>query len=248
MFSDAGETGIFFNNALDRARAEAAKIASGFRDALVFTVVQKERRKVIVPNAKVIFDVVSGRLGDENRTVFAAFATYNKFATLEVDIPAIQAAKLGNAETARKEQFNDRAVAELVFGSFVAFVDGIDDALDLIKLKKVDLRAVSLWQLNQRRIERGNVAFSKIFQKTADGDKVVTLGRGGEMFTAVVFETVKLQAEFAETLRSDIARQHLVIQIFAHEVVKTVEIQLIISHRVQRATKLNLNILEVILN
>lgn len=85
VFSNAGEAGVFFDDAGDGTRSDAAVITGGVGIAGIATVVEEERRERISAGIEVVGNAVGGGLADENWAVLAAFAAYHKFATFEVD-------------------------------------------------------------------------------------------------------------------------------------------------------------------
>ena len=115
VLSDAGHAGIFFDDAFDRARGEAAVIAGSVDGASVFTIVQEEGWKGIAAGAKVFGDAVGGGFGNEDWTVLAAFTTDDELAALEINRITVEIDKFGNAEAARIEKLDDGAVPETGF-------------------------------------------------------------------------------------------------------------------------------------
>ncbi len=100
MLSDAGETGVFFDDTLDRAGSEATEIARSIDFALATAVVKKKWGKGVFALVKVGGNPIGGSRGDKNRTIFAAFTADDKFATVEIDRIAIEFNKFGNAKSA----------------------------------------------------------------------------------------------------------------------------------------------------
>lgn len=142
VFGDAGDAGIFLNDALNRTGSKAAKIARGGDGLLVAGVVEEEGGESVGASIEVIADAVGGGLIDEDGAVFAAFTADDKFATVKVDGVAIEFAEFGDAEAAREEEFDDGAVAEAGFvgGAIVFFKrDGIDEALDFVEVEEGNL-------------------------------------------------------------------------------------------------------------
>ena len=85
VFSNSGSAGVFFYNALDGAGGEAAIISGSVGRREIMRVVKEEGRKGVGTSGEIFFDAVGGGLGNEDGTVFLAFAADDKFATLEVD-------------------------------------------------------------------------------------------------------------------------------------------------------------------
>ena len=100
MFGDAGGLGVFFDHALNAARGEAAIVTVGVGDAGVAGVVEEEGWESVVSDGEIIFYGVCRGFVDENWPVFATLTTDDKFATFEVNVGAVETAKLRNAETA----------------------------------------------------------------------------------------------------------------------------------------------------
>ena len=94
VFGDAGEFGVFLDDALDGARGEAAEIAGGVDGLLVFAVVEEERGEGIGAGAEIIAEAVGGGFGDENWAVFATFAADDELTAVEVDGVAIELGEL----------------------------------------------------------------------------------------------------------------------------------------------------------
>ena len=89
VFSDSRSAGVFFYDALDRARSESA-VVSGVVDGVEISgIVEKEGRKRIFANSKIFADAIGGGFGNEDWAIFLAFATHDKFAAFEVDRIAI---------------------------------------------------------------------------------------------------------------------------------------------------------------
>ena len=116
VLSDAGGTGVFLDDALNRTSGEAAEVARGVGVALTATVAQEERGEAVAAGVQISLDVVGGGLGNEDGTVLASLAADHKFAAFKVDGVTIEAGEFGDAEAAGKEQFNDGAVTETDFG------------------------------------------------------------------------------------------------------------------------------------
>lgn len=100
VLSDAGETGVFFNNSFDRAGSEATEVARSIDFALATAVVKKKWGKSVFSFIEVGGNPIGSSRGDKNRTIFAAFTADDKFATVEIDRIAIEFNKFGNAKSA----------------------------------------------------------------------------------------------------------------------------------------------------
>lgn len=90
MLRDASETGVASDEAFNRTRADAAKIAGSVNGAAVTAIVQEKSGKRIGAGVKIVLDALSGGLGDENRAIFTAFASDHELATFEIDGIAIE--------------------------------------------------------------------------------------------------------------------------------------------------------------
>lgn len=175
VFSDAGEFGVLFDDAFDRASSDTAIIARSVEIILVATVVEKERRESVVANGKIIFDPLSGGFTDENGAVLATLATNYEFAATEIDRITVEVDEFGNAETAREEKLDDGAIAKAVFGIFGY---NFKQAFDFVKMEKGNLFTGGFREIDEGMIKRFNAASGEVFKKAADGDEVVGLGDG----------------------------------------------------------------------
>lgn len=103
VLSDAGETGVFFDDAFDRAGSEAAEIARSADFALATAVVKKKWGKSVFSLIEVGGNPIGGSRGDKNGAVFAAFTADDKFASVEIDGIAIEFNEFGNAKSTREK-------------------------------------------------------------------------------------------------------------------------------------------------
>lgn len=85
IFSNTGEAGVFFDDALDGARGETAKIAGVINGLEVFAVVKKKGGEGIGARVEIITDAVGGGFGDEDGAIFFAFTADDEFTTVEVN-------------------------------------------------------------------------------------------------------------------------------------------------------------------
>ena len=182
MFGDAGEFGVFFDDAFDRASSDTAIITRSVEIILMTTIVEKESGKSVVANGKIIFDALSGGFTDENRTVFAAFATDYEFATTKIDRITVEVDEFGNTEATREEKLDDGAITKAVFG---IFGDNFKQAFDFVKMKKGNLFTSGFRKIDKGMIKGFNAASGEVFKKAADGDEVV--GLGDRKKTLVIF-------------------------------------------------------------
>ena len=90
VLSDTGEASVFFDDTLNTARGDAAVVARRVGIAGVFGIIKKKWGERIGASIKIILNTVGGRATDENRAVFAAFATHHELATFQVDRAAIE--------------------------------------------------------------------------------------------------------------------------------------------------------------
>lgn len=65
---------------------------------MVGGVVEEKWFKIIVTRGKVFLDTGSGGLGDENGAVFVALASHHEFATVEVDVVAVEIDEFRDAQ------------------------------------------------------------------------------------------------------------------------------------------------------
>ena len=66
VLSDAGETGVFFNNSFDRAGSEATEVARSIDFALATAVVKKKWGKSVFSFIEVGGNPIGGSRGDKN--------------------------------------------------------------------------------------------------------------------------------------------------------------------------------------
>lgn len=59
-------------------------------------------------------------------------------------------------------------------------------------------------KLNETGVKRFDLAFGEIFEKTAEGDEMIGLGDGFEVFAVAINFAVELEAIFADELWGDI--------------------------------------------
>ena len=57
-------------------------------------------------------------------------------------------------------------------------------------MEESDLRTMSLWQLDEDRVERFDVPFGEIFEKATESDKIISLSSRSEAVAALIFDTV----------------------------------------------------------
>lgn len=152
-------------------------------------------------------DTFGGGFGDEDRAVFLAFAADDEFATFEIDAVAVKFSEFGDTEAAGEEKFDDGAVAET---GFVAGVDGVEEIFDFVVVEESDLFADDMGEFDESRVKGFDVALGEVFEKAAEGDKVVRLSDDFEVFAFFVGFAVELETEFAEELGGDVDREEVV--------------------------------------
>ena len=218
MLGDAGHFGVFLDDALDGAGGKTAIIAGGVDGLEVAAIVEKKRVEGISASREVVADAVGGGFGDENGSVFVAFTADDELAAVEVDGIAIELDELGDAKTTGEEKLDDGAVAKAGLGGSV---DLVEEVFDFVVLKKSDLLADDVGELDEGGVERFDVAFGEVFEEAAEGDEVVGLGDGFEVFAVAIFFTIELKAEFAKELLGDVGRLEFIA--FAGDVARNEE-------------------------
>ncbi len=203
VFGDAGHTGVFLDDALDGAGGEAAEIAGGVDSLLVLAIIEEKRVERIGAGVQIVADAVGGGFGDEDGAVFAAFATNHKLATVEIDGVAVELGELGDAEAARKEKFDNSAIAETGFGGGV---DLVEEFFDFVIVEEGNLFADDVREFDETGVEGINAALGEVFEKAAEGDEVVGLGDDLEIFATTVGFAVEAEAVFTKEFLVDVSR------------------------------------------
>ncbi len=164
MLGNAGEAGVFLDDAFDRTSGETAEVARGIDGVEIFAVIKEKWSERIGASIEIFLDAVGGGFGNKDRTILAAFTTNHEFTAFEIDRITIKLDKFGDAQAAGIKEFNNGAVAE---AGFVAGVDFAEDTLDFVVAEESNLFANDMRKLDEGRVERFNVAFGKIFKKAA---------------------------------------------------------------------------------
>lgn len=164
VFGDAGHFGVFLDDAFDRARGETAVVAGSIDGLKIATIIEKKGSKGIGAGVEIILDPVGGSLGDENRTIFAAFATNDELAAVEIDGIAIEFDEFGDTEPAGEKELNNGAVAKTGFG---VGINTIEKTLDFVIMKEGNLLANDVRKFDEIGIEGINAALGEVFEKTA---------------------------------------------------------------------------------
>lgn len=145
VFSDASETSVFCDHALDATRRQATIITRRVDGASVTTVADKQRRKAVSAFVEVVSNMLGSGVTDEDRSVFLAFSAHHELAPRGVDVVAVETTEFGDAQPAREEEFEDCSVAQ---AWFVARRDLFAEAFDFIEVQKGDLFADGFGKLN----------------------------------------------------------------------------------------------------
>ena len=200
VLCDAGEAGVFFDNALDGAGGETAVVAGIVNGLEIAGIVEKEGGEVVGTDGEVVLYRFGGGVADEDGAVFLALAADGEFAAVEVDGVAVKLDELGDAEAAREEKLENGAVAEAGLG-----VDGdeVEHGLDFVVVEESDLLFRCLREVNEGGVEGGNFAAGEIAEEAAEGDEVVGLGQGVERVGLGVLVAVEAEAVFSEKFGGD---------------------------------------------
>ena len=116
MLGDAGEPGVFLDDAFDGTWGEAAVVAGSVNGLLVFAVVEKKGGKGILAGVEILANAVGGGFGDEDWAIFATFTTNHEFTTIEVNAVTVEIGELGDTEATRIKKLDNGTVAKTVFG------------------------------------------------------------------------------------------------------------------------------------
>lgn len=248
VLGNAGGASMFLNNTFDGARGEATVIARGVDSVEIARIVKKESGEGILAHVEIFADTVGSSLGDENWAVFLAFTTDDKFATVEVDGVAIEIDKLGDAEPARKEELDDSAVAETGFG---IVGDGVEQVFDFVVMKEGDLLFDGAREVDEGRVERFDIATGEVFEKTAEGDEMISLSDGLEVFSAGVvdFVTIEAEAELAEDFGVELGRLKIrIAKDVGENIVGAEKVEAVIFDGFFRTTALDFEMFEKIVD
>lgn len=164
VFGDSSKLGVFLDDAFDGARSETAVVAGSIDGLKIATIIEKKGSKGIGAGVEIILDPVGGSLGDENRTIFAAFATNDELAAVEIDGIAIEFDEFGDTEPAGEKELNNGAVAKTGFG---VGINTIEKTLDFVIMKEGNLLANDVRKFDEVGIKGINAALGEVFEKTA---------------------------------------------------------------------------------
>lgn len=124
----------------------------------------------------------------------------------------------------------------------------VEKIFDFVVVEKGDLLADDMGEFDEGRVERFDVALGEIFEKTTEGDEVIRLGDGFEIFAVAIFLAVELEAKFADEFLSDVSGGEIVA--FAGnvggEVKEAGEVTLIVFGSFARTTTLDFEVLDKI--
>lgn len=115
MLSDAGKADIFFEDALDGARSEAAEVAGGGGDLMIAGIIKKEGGEGVSAGGEIIADAGGGGGIDENGAILATFTTNDKLKAVEINRITIKRDEFGDTKTARKEQLDNGTITKTSF-------------------------------------------------------------------------------------------------------------------------------------
>lgn len=155
------------------------------------------------------------------------FAADDELATVEVDGVAIEADEFGNTETTGEEKLDDSAVAETGLG---VGRDDVEDFFDFIVVEESNLLFDGAGEVDEGRVERLDVAASEIFEKTAEGNEVVSLSQSRETFISdFVFVTIETKTIFSEEFGVNVGGgENILSKKVGADFVKAVEIKTIV--------------------
>ena len=100
VLGDAGEAGVFFDDAFDTAGGDAAVVAGLVNGLGVPRIIEKKSGEGVGAGIEIISNAVGTGLADENGAVFTAFAADHELATFKIDRIAVESYEFGNAEAA----------------------------------------------------------------------------------------------------------------------------------------------------
>lgn len=194
VFGDAGHFGVFLDDAFDGTRGETAVVAGSIDRLKIATIIEKKGSEGIGASIEIILDPVGGSFGDENGTIFAAFATNDKLAAVEIDGIAIEFDEFGDTEPAGEKELNNGAVAKPSLG---VGINTIEKTLNFVIMEEGNLLANDVRKFDEIGIEGINAALGEVFEKTAEGDEMIGLSDGLEIFSVAVDFTIELKTVLA---------------------------------------------------
>lgn len=80
----------------------------------------------------------------------------------------------------------------------------VEEVLDFVVVEEGDLFADDMGELDKAGVEGVDAAFSEVFKKAPEGNKMVSLGNSLEIFTVAVGFTVELEAKLADKFKSNV--------------------------------------------
>lgn len=128
VFGDTSQLAITLNSALNGASGQAGVIAMvdfGLRAA----VVDEKRFVIVLAFFQVILDRYNCFLADIDRPVFLPLTTNRELAAGEINLIAVEAGQLRDAQSAREKQLHDGAVTQADGGRSI---NGVKKPLNLI--------------------------------------------------------------------------------------------------------------------
>lgn len=80
----------------------------------------------------------------------------------------------------------------------------VEEVFDFVVVEEGDLFADDMGELDKAGVEGVDAAFSEVFKKATEGNKMVSLGNGLEIFTVAVGFSVELETKFANKFKSNV--------------------------------------------
>lgn len=126
----------------------------------------------------------------------------------------------------------------------------VEEIFDFVVVKKSDLFANDVGELDEGGVERFDVAFGEIFEKAAESNEVIRLGDGFEIFAVTIFFAIKLEAKLADKFLSDVGGGEIVAFAgnIAGKVEKTGEVALIVFGSFARTATLDFEVFDKVRN
>ena len=154
-----------------------------------------------------MFEVVAdcadrpGREKDD--TEFRALTPDAEFFLGEIDLVAVEAGKFGNAESGRKEELEDGAVA--ADAEAISFGCG-QEPLDLVVFEEINLALGNAADLDFLCRKRLDIMFGEVFQERPDDDRVIGLSAFLEGDAGTSLFPVQVEAITTDFLGRDVLR------------------------------------------
>ncbi len=156
---------------------------------------------MISAKVEIITDFVGGRLGNKDRTVFAAFAANHEFATFEIDAVAVEVSKFGDAKARAEQELDDSSVTESSFGICTG---GVEEAFYFVEMEKGHLFFDGAREIDESGVEALDFSTREVLEKAAEGDEVIGLGESGEFLMVFVFVAIEPETITAEKFFGDL--------------------------------------------